>query len=87
MRRVPLKHPWRLAQTLDGLSINRSFRFSAYLDTLPLPERRVIEAAERAYVAKTQAANSIYGRTAQNFIESMQGVREHEPAEYRGFVS
>jgi hypothetical protein len=81
------KHPWRLAPRLDGLSVNRSAQFATYLDGLPPESRRAIEDAERAYVSKVQAPNSAHATAARDFSEIMQGVKESEPAEYRGFVT
>lgn len=73
------QHPWRLAPTLDGVSIKRSGRFAEYLASLPAEERRVIENAERAYVVKTLAPNSLHSRVAQDFNESMLGLSESYP--------
>jgi hypothetical protein len=70
------KHPWRLAPRLDGLSVNRSPRFAAYLDTLPPEERRVIESAERAYLNKVQAPNSVHVAAARDFDEGQRGLPE-----------
>lgn len=81
------RHPWRLAQTLDGLAINRSLRLSAYLDKLPDSERRLIENAERAYLTKTWAPHSFHRQAAQDFESSLRGIRENEPVGYRGFVT
>jgi hypothetical protein len=81
------KHPWRLAPRLDGLAVNRSSRFAVYLDSLPAEERRAIEAAERAYLSKVQAPNSVHASAARDFSECLQGIREGEPAEYRGLVT
>lgn len=84
-------HPWRQTTarlpTIDPVVSSRSSRFAAYLYALPREERQRIEAAERAYVVK---ANSIIGRrqsTARDYARGMLGVKENEPARYRGFVA
>lgn len=81
------RHPWRLAQTLDGLAINRSFQLSAHLDKLPDSERRLIENAERVYLAQTRAPHSFHRQAAKDFDDSLRGIRENEPVGYRGFVT
>ena len=72
------KHPWRMAPRLDGLAVNRSSRFAVFLDSLPTEERRAIESAERAYLNKTQAPNSVHAAAARDFSEGQQGLKEGE---------
>lgn len=49
----------------------RSFQFEQYLRTLPLEERKRIEAAESEYLVRTQARNAALER---DFSDSLLGV-------------
>ena len=84
-------HPWRGSvpgvQTLDPIASTRSAGFAAYLETLTPAERRQIEAAERAYVLKTNAPAGAAQTIATDFAESMIGANEARPPEYHGFVA
>ena len=90
MRAPTLSHPWRErspgVQTIDPVASSRSSQFAAYLDTLPPVERRQIEVAERAFVSRSHLTTSQQHSTARDFAASMLGVKEDEPAGYRGFV-
>jgi hypothetical protein len=83
-------HPWRASafgvRTIDPIVSSRSSQFAAYLETLQPAERRQIETAERAYVTKMNIFSSPQQTTTRDYAESMLGVKENEPAEYRGFV-
>jgi hypothetical protein len=83
-------HPWREALpgagSIDPIASSRSAQFSAYLETLSRDERRLIEAAERAFVSKSSAPTGARYAAAQDHAEGMLGVKENEPAPYRGFV-
>jgi len=83
-------HPWREAspgvKTIDPVVSTRSASFAAYLYALPREERRQIEAAERAFVLKANAFTSPQQSAARDHAGGMLGVKENEPADYRGFV-
>lgn len=82
-----LNHPWRAAtfggSSLDPVANTRSSEFAAYLETLPREERQQIERAERAFVTKSNINSS---PVARDYAEGMLGIKEYEPAGYRGFV-
>ncbi len=84
------KHPWRAPAfgllTLDPIVSSRSGQFAAYLETLPTPERRQIETAERAFVTRANTVTGLRQLAIRNYAEGMLGVKEDEPAAYRGFV-
>jgi hypothetical protein len=73
-------HPWREtlpgAKTIDPVVSSRSGQFAAFLETLPAAERRQIEAAERAYVLKANAATSTQQSTARDYASGMFGNEE-----------
>jgi len=83
-------HPWRAATpgalTIDPIVSTRSAPFVAFLETLPTVERRQIEAAERAFVMRANLVTSAHQTTFREFSEGLLGVKENEPAQYRGFV-
>ncbi len=83
-------HPWRAVGpgtlTVDPIVSTRSGQFAAHLETLPLIERQQIETAERIFVAKINRATSPQQSTARDYARGMLGVKENEPADYRGFV-
>jgi hypothetical protein len=82
-------HPWRQTtlRAIDPAVNARSSQFAAYLDTLPRDERRQIEAAERAFLARTSLVTNRRQSTAVDFAVGMLGVKENEPVDYRGFVA
>jgi hypothetical protein len=85
-----LNHPWRQAHARGSLGlvgVRRSDRFTYYLQTLPSEERTRIEAAERKYVEETRDATGRHASAERDFDESMQGIKENDPGEYRGFVA
>jgi hypothetical protein len=51
----------------------RSLQFEHYLRTLPLDERKRIEAAESEYLARTQSRNAALER---DFSDSLKGVND-----------
>lgn len=73
-------HPWREPSpgvpTIDPVISTRSSRFAAYLDTLPREGRRQIEAAERAFVMKANAATGKRQSAARDYADGMLGVKE-----------
>ena len=77
---------WTGERTIDSIINSRSQEFTAYLDTLPPDERARIEAAERVYVVKTTSSNSAPRSVLKDYNDSMLGIKENEPVEYRGFV-
>lgn len=85
-----LNHPWRETsrgvQTIDPIVSTRGREFVAYLETLPREERQRIEAAERAYVNNAHAFTSPQQSAARDYADGMLGIKENEPADYRGFV-
>ena len=88
--KVKLSHPWREpspgVRTTDPVVSSRGGAFAAYLDTLPPEERRQQEAAERAFVSRASLATSTQRSAARDYAAGMLGVKENEPAQYRGFV-
>jgi hypothetical protein len=60
-------HPWR-----NG----RSNRFITHLETLPLPERLKIEAAEREFVSRKDLVGSPQRAVIRDFTRSLVGSRE-----------
>jgi hypothetical protein len=88
MRKI--NHPWRTyipsTFTIDPVVNTRSNQFAAYLETLPLIERRQIETAERVFVTRTNWVTGPQQSAARDYAKGMLGVKENEPAEYRGFV-
>ena len=84
-------HPWRAAAgpgtlTIDPIVSTRSGQFAAYLETLPIIERQHVTRAERAYVTRMNLVTSPQQSTARDYAVGMLGVKENEPADYRGFV-
>jgi hypothetical protein len=84
-------HPWRQnisrLPTIDPIVGSRSSQFAAYLETLSRDERKLIEAAERQFVARSNGATDRRQSTARDYACGMLGVKENEPAQYRGFVA
>jgi hypothetical protein len=84
-------HPWRQhtarTPTIDQVAGTRSSRFAAYLATLSRDERKLIETAERAFIAKTNLATSHQQTATRDHARGMLGVKENEPTHYRGFVA
>ncbi len=70
-------HPWRMAR-IDGAGVRRSNTFSRYLQGLPPAERRVIEAAERAYVERSRDPNGRHASAQRDFDESLKGLKDEE---------
>jgi hypothetical protein len=84
-------HPWRASMTLGALTLDpvvstRSGQFAVYLETLPLVERQHIEMAERVFVTRTNWVTGPQQSAARDYAKGMLGVKENEPADYRGFV-
>lgn len=69
-------HPWRQAPVLGFVGVQRSNRFSYYVQHLPPGERRRIESAEHAYVARTRHVNGLCASAERDFMEGMIGHRE-----------
>lgn len=90
MRKSNARHPWRQpgpgARAVDPIAQSRSTQFAAYLETLPRAERQQVELAERAFVWRAEAATSPQQSAVRDYARGMLGVKESEPAAYRGFV-
>jgi hypothetical protein len=72
--------------TVDPVVSTRSSQFAAYLDTLQSAERRQIETAERRFISKVNLITGPRQSAVRDYARGMLGVKENEPAEYRGFV-
>lgn len=88
MRKI--NHPWRTiipgTLTIDPITSTRSNQFAVYLDTLQSAERHHIEAAERAFIRRAALITSPQQSVANDYAKGMLGVKENEPAPYRGFI-
>ena len=65
---VPSKqiHPWRA----------RSREFAKHLDTIPKAEQKMLQAAERKFLAQAAMPHSPQRRAERDFLVGMRGVRE-----------